>query len=291
MTEGYFTSETLSGQHQIFYRSWGNPAGKPLICVHGLTGSSQDFKFVGEYLAHLGYYTVAPDMPGRGRSDFLRDPGDYKFSQYFSDLRQMMVHLHLKSVDWLGVSMGGLLGIHMAGEAHTPIKRLILSDVGPEVPQDALTFIAGYLTLSPVFSSIDDVTAAMKQSKGTPFSRGAMTEEEWHYYASTHVRQNEAGLWIRAFDPGIAHNFMTQPLGTENLWPYWEKIIQPALLIRGGLSVLLTEKIARDMTRRKPGEVMDFVTIEDSGHVPSLYPAEQIKILADWLAKTEASAA
>lgn len=283
MTEGYFTSETLSGQHQIFYRTWGDKTGKPLVCVHGLTGSSQDFKFVGEYLAPLGYYTVAPDMPGRGRSVFLKDPADYNFAQYFIDLRQFLTHLHLKEVDWLGVSMGGLLGIHVAGEPNTPIRRLILSDVGPEVPKGALDFIAGYLTLAPVFSTIDDVVGAMKQSKGTPFSRGDMTEEEWRYYATTHVKQNDAGLWTRAFDPGIAHNFITQPLGTENLWPYWEKITQPALLLRGELSVLLTEDIAKDMIKRKPGAEMKYVTIERSGHVPSLYPAGQIKIIADWL--------
>lgn len=289
MTEGYFTSETSSGPHKIFYQTWGDPSGRPLVCVHGLTGSSQDFKYVGEYLAPLGFYTVALDVPGRGRSDFLANADDYKFSQYFKELRSFLAHLNLAKVDWLGVSMGGLLGIHLAGEENSPIERLILSDVGPEVPQGALDFIAGYLTLSPVFSTIPDVVNAMKQSKGTPFSRGDMNEEQWTHYARTHVKQNSAGLWTRAFDPKIAANFYSQPIGKENLWPYWENITQPVLLIRGALSVLLTEDIAERMGARKPGNKMDFVTIQGAGHVPSLYPDDQIKLLADWLQQPAAA--
>lgn len=288
MTEGTFTSATSSGPHKIYYQTWGDPLGRPLVCVHGLTGSSQDFKYIGEFLAPLGYYVVALDMPGRGQSDFLTNPDDYKFEQYFKDLREFFAHLCLTKFDWLGVSMGGLLGIHIAGEQNSPIERLILSDVGPEVPQAALDFIVGYLTLSPVFSSIPAVVEALKQSKGTPFYRGDMNEEQWTHYARTHVRQNDDGLWTRAFDPKIAVNFYSQPLGKENLWVYWEKVVQPTLVIRGELSVLLTEDIVQRMADRKPGVKMDFVTIKDAGHVPSLYPEEQIRIFAEWLQTTQA---
>jgi pimeloyl-ACP methyl ester carboxylesterase len=283
---GVFLSENSSGQHKIFYQSWGNSRNRPLICVHGLTGSSEDFKYIGEYLSRRGYYVAALDMPGRGRSDFLPNPADYSFSQYFKDLRLFMAHLDITEADWLGVSMGGLLGIHLAGEDRSPIKRMILSDVGPEVPAEALQFIAGYLTLSPVFSTIEDVIAAFKQSKGTPFYRGDMTEEQWRHYASSHVRLNESGLWVRGFDPRIAFNFMTQPLGKEDLWPFWERITQPVLTLRGELSVLLTEDILTRMQARKPGTPMDIIRIKNAGHVPSLYPEDQIRLIEDWLQKT-----
>ena len=225
-------------------------------------------------------------MPGRGRSDFLKNPADYNFVQYFEDLRNFLAHLNLNKVDWLGVSMGGLLGIHLAGEDNSPIKRMILSDVGPEVPMEALQFIGGYLTLSPVFSTIEDVIGAFKQSKGTPFYRGDMNEEQWRHYASTHVRQNEIGMWIRGFDPGIAFNFITQPLGKEDLWQYWDKITQPALVLRGELSILLTEDIIARMKARKQGAPLDAIQIKDAGHVPSLYPEDQIRLIEDWLLKT-----
>lgn len=283
MADGTFFSRSSTGQHSLYYQTWGDSTGRPLVCVHGLTGSSQDFKYVGEFLASRGYYTVALDMPGRGRSEFLKNPADYNFGQYFKDLRAFLAHLQLTKVDWLGVSMGGLLGIHIAGEENSPIERMILSDVGPEVPQTALQYIGGYLTLSPVFSSIDEVVNAMKQSKGTAFYRGDMNEEQWVHYARSHVRQNSAKLWTRAFDPGIALNFATQPLGQENLWAYWEKITQPVLTLRGELSILLTPEIVDKMRERKPGAAMDFIEIKGAGHVPSLYPEDQINLLYAWL--------
>lgn len=288
MTEEYFTSETSSGAHNIFYSTWGDPQDRKIVCVHGLTGSSQDFKYVGEFLSQQGYHVIAPDMPGRGRSDFLANAADYSFEQYFKDLNALFFHLHLTHFDWLGVSMGGLLGIALAGLSASPITRLILSDVGPEVPQSALNFIVGYLTMSPVFSTIPDVVNALKQSKGTPFYRGDMTEEQWQHYARSHVRQNGSGLWARAFDPAIAYNFSKEPLGREDLWSAWDVIAQPVLALRGELSILFTEEIAQRMQQRKIGAPMSLVRIANAGHVPSLYPENQIRILSDWLKQTAA---
>lgn len=291
MAEGFFTSENSAGSHKLYYQTWGDPSGRPMICVHGLTGSSQDFKYVGEFLSARGYYTIALDMPGRGRSDFLENPADYNFAQYFTDLRRFFAHLTLTKFDWLGVSMGGLLGIHIAGEDNSPVQRMILNDVGPEVPSEALAFISGYLAMSPVFASIDEMMGAMKQSRGTPFYRGDMSEEQWQHYARSHARKNQMGLWSRAFDPGIAYNFAIQPLGKENLWPYWDRITQPVLALRGELSTLFTEPIAAKMLERKIGAPIELVRFPEIGHVPSLYPEDQIRILFDWLQKTPVPAA
>lgn len=291
MAEGFFTSATESGPHKVFYQSWGDPAGRPLVCVHGLTGSSQDFKYVGEYLAPLGYYTVALDLPGRGRSDFLQNPANYRFEQYYREIDLFLQHLNLSKVDWLGVSMGGLLGIRIAGRAASPIERIILSDVGPEVPSEALAAIVGYLMLAPVFTSVDEFAGGLKQLKGTPFYRGDMSEEHWHYYASTHVRKNALGFYVRAFDPAIVNNFISQPLGAEDLWDFWDKISQPVLTLRGELSALLTEDIIARMEKRKTGASMQTHRFPGIGHVPSLYPPEQIKVLADWLMQTKRPAA
>ncbi len=276
-------SPSPSGIVQIAYQSWGKADGKPLVCVHGLTGSSADFKFVGQALAKEGYFVVAPDMPGRGRSEFLKNPDLYIFEEYLIHIKNLLAHLQIGQTEWLGVSMGGLLGICLAGEDNSRITRMILSDVGPEVPAMALDMIRGYLSLAPAFSTMEDVVNAFKQSIGTPFYRGPMTEEEWLYYASTHVRQNDKGLWGRSFDPQIMKTFGEQPVGHTDLWDLWEKITQPVLTIHGGLSLILTHDIAARMGQRKTGTKMDLVTLPDCGHVPSLYPAAQIKIIEDWL--------
>lgn len=277
-------SQTKSGTATLAYQSWGRQGNKPLVCVHGLTGSSADFSYVGKALAAQGYFVVAPDMPGRGRSEFLQDPTLYNFDEYIAHVKNLLAHLKITRTDWLGVSMGGLIGINLAAEENSVIARMILSDVGPEVPAAALDLIRGYLTLSPAFSSMADVVNAFKQSSGTPFSRGPMTEEEWLYYAATHVRQNEKGMWVRSFDPGILKLFIDEPLGQVDLWALWEKITQPVLTLHGGLSVLLTKDICTRMTARKRGVKMDLMTLSDCGHVPSLYPASQIKLIEEWLA-------
>lgn len=285
---GHFHTLASSGFHTVHYESWGPENGRPLLCVHGLTGSHADFKYVGEYMARHGYRTVAIDIPGRGMSDFLPNPADYNFGQYLHAINVWMAQLGYtapNSVDWLGVSMGGLLGMIIAGMPHSPIKRMILSDVGPEVPKIAIDFLVEYLSRAPVFETAEDVVAAFRQSANSPFDRGPMSDEQFRHFALTHVRKREDGKYIRSFDPGIMEVFAREPLGNLNIWPLWDKITQPVLTLRGEWSTLLTVAIVEDMHKRKTGAPMDLVTVEKCGHVPSLYPDDQIRILSDWLAQ------
>lgn len=268
---------------EISYLEWGCGNPQTMICIHGLTGSSHDFKFVGEYFAARGYHVLAIDMPGRGASDFLDNPDDYNFDFYLDVLQAFLKETGTNSCIWLGVSMGGLLGIRMAALDKTAIEKMILIDIGPEVPQSALDAISFYLSLSPVFETMSGVIGAFKQSIGTPFYRGPMSEDQWAYYASTHVRQREDGAYIRSFDPKIMAKFNAEPLGKEDLWGCWRRISQPVLSIRGGLSEVFTPEIIDRMKARKNGKSVDFATIPDCGHVPSLYPDSQLEILLNWL--------
>lgn len=271
-----------SNRTPISYIQWGPQNAPAIVCVHGLTGNALDFKFVGEYFEKLGYRTLAIDMPGRGQSGWI-EAKDYNFDRYVSDLNNFLAHENIERCIWLGVSMGGLLGIRMAAIENSGIKKLILVDVGPEVPQDQLDFISGYLSMAPVFETIDGVIGAMKQSIGTPFYRGPMTEDEWKFFAESSMRKLADGRYTRSFDPGIAQEFKSQPLGHTDMWEEWENIKQPVLAIRGELSLLFPVRIAEDMKRRKQGADMAFETITDAGHVPSLYPDEQIDIIRNWL--------
>ncbi len=288
MKENSFLTLNSSGFSKIFYQEWGEENQRTLVCVHGLTGSSDDFKFVGEALAKHGFRVVALDLPGRGRSDFLTNPHDYIYAQYLSDLAAFLVDLECDSpasCDWLGVSLGGLLGIRLAGLPSSPIRNLILSDVGPTVPQASLDLIRGYLSLAPAFDTFEGVVGAFKQTIGTSFYRGPMTEAQWEYYAHTHVRKRSDGRYIRNFDPNIALMFDAQPLGEVDLWPSWKNISQPVLAVRGGLSTLFPAALTQKMAESKKGAAMDLVTFDDCGHVPSFYRDEQISVLADWLTK------
>lgn len=284
----HFTT-TASGQpYRLHYKIWGEQNAQTIVCVHGLTGNSGDFKYVGEYLGARGYRVAAIDMAGRGESDYYSNPDDYNFNQYTEDLQKFLKEIGCDapgSCDWLGVSMGGLLGFIFAGCENSPIRRLMLSDVGPEVPQFDLDFISKVIKLSPEYNDPSEAVPFLKMALGTPYSRGQMSDEQWLYFANVYLKKREDGKFIRNYDPNIAQVFDKAPLGQHDLWGYWEKTIQPTLSLRGGLSTLFPLRIAEDMKRRKPNNLYTLKTVEDSGHVPSLFRDDQIEILHEWLSE------
>jgi pimeloyl-ACP methyl ester carboxylesterase len=281
---------TASGTpYSLHYKIWGENNPRTLVCAHGLTGNSDDFKFVGESLSAQGFRVVAIDMAGRGLSSYYSNPDDYNFDQYINDLNLLLKKIGCtspSSCDWLGVSMGGLLGLRLAGIPNSPIHRLILSDIGAEVPQFDLDFISKVIKLTPEYNNPADAIPILKMSTGTPYSRGPLDEDQWLYMASVALKKRDDGKYIRNFDANIAFKFDTEPLGKEDLWGFWEKTSQPTLALRGELSTLFPLRIADAMKTRKPNDKYTMVTIAGAGHVPSLFRDDQIKIISDWLTST-----
>lgn len=288
MKTGIFQTHTASGFYPLHYKIWGDGNSKILVCAAGLLGNSDDFKFVGETLAGLGYRVVSLDMAGRGLSAYFDDPADYNYKQYIADLNSFLVLMGCSapsSCDWFGVSMGGLLGIRLAGMNNSPIRRLVLSDVGPEVPQFDLDFISKVMSYNPEYKAPEDVLPIFKMSLGTPYSRGPLNDDQWLYMVNTSLKKREDGMYVRNFDAAIADMFAREPLGEIPLWSFWDKIDIPVLAVRGGLSTLFPLRVADDMKARKKGAAMELVTIPDCGHVPSFFRDDHIKILTDWLSR------
>ncbi|MEK7801646.1 MAG: alpha/beta hydrolase, partial [Pseudomonadota bacterium] len=227
MKTGTFQTHTTTGFYPLHYKIWGDDNRETLVCSAGLLGNSDDFKFVGETLAGLGYRIVSLDMPGRGLSAYFKDSADYNYRQYISDLNNFLVLIGCSephSCDWFGVSMGGLLGIRLAGMENSPIRRLILSDVGPEVPQFDLDFILKVMSSTPEYKTPEDALPFFKMALGTPYSRGPMNDAQWLYMVNTALKKRADGMYIRNFDPALADMFAREPLGEIPLWPFWDKI-------------------------------------------------------------------
>jgi len=277
--EKTFTGKNSKGTHNVVYSDWGDEKAPPIICVAGLTGNGHDFDFTAPALVKAGYRVIAVDLPGRGRSDFLTNSLDYNYNQYCDDLLGLISELGLKDVDWLGVSLGGLLGIRIAGAGQSPIRRLILNDVGPVVPQAALDFIHMVISKHYQFDTIKDLEKRMRETRGLTW--GPVTDEQWKHMAEHNARALPDGAITYGYDPGIAEIFKTEPTGDKDLWPYWDKIECPVLLIHGKKSVVLTKEIVSEMKKRGPK--MDYVVFGDCGHVPSLWAPEQIKAIEKWL--------
>jgi len=267
------------GLHRIAYLEWGDPRNKDvLVCVHGLARSSRDFDELARALC--GHFRVAcPDLAGRGDSDRLSDSALYVVPQYVSDMVTLIARLDAESVNWVGTSLGGLVGMVLAAQAGSPIKRLFLNDVGPVIAKVALERIASYLGQTPAFGSIED---AEKYIRAVSASFGPHTEAQWRFLTETFVRKDEQGKWRAHYDPRIADEYKrTLPAEDIELWYLYDAIRCPTMVLRGAQSDLLSRQTVEAMTRRGPKAKL--VELSVVGHAPTLLNPDQIGIVRDFL--------
>ena len=273
-----------AGFHTMRWTEWGD-AGNPraLICVHGLTRVGRDFDLLARRLA-LHYRVVCPDVMGRGRSDRLRDPSGYQVAQYVDDMVALIARLNATTLHWVGTSMGGLIGMSIAGQVGSPIAKLVINDIGPTLDAAALTRIGEYLGKPVRFADLEQATDFVT-AISAPF--GLKTREEWRAITQTVIRQ-EGESWVPHYDPRIAIPFKAvtpeaAAAGEAALWRLYDNIRCPTLLTRGSNSDLLTPATARMMTERGPRARL--VEFEGIGHAPMFMHDDQIKVVADFLLK------
>ena len=267
------------GLHRIAYLEWGDPRNKDvLVCVHGLARSSRDFDELARALC--GHFRVAcPDLAGRGDSDRLADPTLYVVPQYVSDMVTLIARLDAESVSWVGTSLGGLVGMVLAAQSGSPIKRIVLNDVGPVIAKAALERIATYLGQAPAFPSVEEAEKYVR-AVSAPF--GPHTEAQWRFLTETWLRKDADGKWRPHYDPRIADEYRrTLPTQDIDLWYLYDAMRCPTMVLRGAQSDLLPRGTAQAMARRGPKAKI--VEIAGVGHAPTLLNAEQIGIVRDFL--------
>lgn len=275
--EHHFQGLSRSGFHRVRYFAWGDPkAARTVVCVHGLTRNAHDFDRLAERLAKA-YRVITVDIVGRGGSGWLRDPADYTYAQYQVDMAALIARLDVGQVDWIGTSMGGLIGLFLAAQPDTPIRSLFLNDVGPFIPKAALQRIADYVGLDNRFSSLEGVERHMRKVHA-PF--GPLTDSEWYEMARNGHRRLPDGSYALAYDPGIVDN-VKKGVADVDLWQVWERVKCPAFVLRGAESDLLSAETARLMTQRGPRAKL--AELPGIGHAPALMAADQIDLIEDWL--------
>jgi pimeloyl-ACP methyl ester carboxylesterase len=265
------------GFHRVAYYEWGDAANpRVVVCVHGLGRNGRDFDVVGEALAPT-HRVLAVDMPGRGTSDWLTDPNDYVFATYLATLTALIARSGAVDVDWIGTSMGGLLGMVIAAQPNTPIRRLVVNDVGPQLEAAALARIGSYIGQDPTFATYPEVAGYLREISA-PF--GPLSDLQWEFITRTNVRERADGRWGLAYDPGIAVPFRNAP-APPNLWPLWDAIACPTLVLRGADSDLLSREVAGEMAQRGPRpKVIEFAGV---GHAPMLLGPDQYLPVVDFL--------
>ncbi len=274
------------GLHRMAYWEWGDAANpRVLVCVHGLSRQGRDFDTLAQDLS-AEYRVVCPDVVGRGRSDWLADPAGYAVPNYVADMVTLVARLDVEQVDWVGTSMGGLIGLALAALPGTPVRRLVLNDVGPVIEPQALQRIGTYLGQPAFWPTVEAAADALwAVSQGF----GPHTREQWLALTRAQlvpdVRDGQPGFKSH-YDPAIAVpvRAMTPAIaaaGEAALWQMYDRITAPTLLLRGAESDLLSVATAQAMAERGPrARVHSFAGV---GHAPMLVQPEQRAVVREFL--------
>lgn len=296
MKKNYFLGVSEEGFHRVAYTEWGkaNDTATGIICVHGLTRNKHDFDGLAHYLSIRDHHIFCPDIVGRGDSDWLKNPLHYTYEQYISDMTVLIARTQKTDITWIGTSMGGLIGMVLASYAKSPIKRLILNDVGPQIPVKALARLSKYTGLDPDFSSVDD---AKNYYKSIYKDFGHLTEEEWLNITLHNIREVAPGKFISKMDHGvklapakskIAWQSLLHPLKALegslfdiDLWAIFRQVTCPLLVIHGSHSDLLLPSTIEKMKNIHPN--MQVIDIPDAGHAPLLKDPNHQEMIYKWI--------
>lgn len=286
---GFVQCISPAGLHRMAYHEWGDPANpRVLMCVHGLTRTGRDFDVLARAMSDQ-YRVVCPDVVGRGRSEWLADPRHYIVPQYVSDMVTLIARLNVDQVDWFGTSMGGLIGMGLAGLPKSPVRKLLLNDVGPRITAQALERIGAYLGLPVRFKTFEEGLAYLQTISA---SFGRHTPEQWRELNGAILKpvQGVEGLeWGLHYDPALAVPFRETPpeavqAGELALWHMFEAAPGPTLIVRGAQSDLLLRETVAEMVAR--GKQVSTVEIPDVGHAPTFVDPAQIAIAREFFLGT-----
>ncbi|MES2786564.1 MAG: alpha/beta hydrolase [Pseudomonadota bacterium] len=294
-TLNYVSCPDASGGHRMAYWQWGDSAAAHVVvCVHGLSRQGRDFDVLAQALVERAAQpvrVVCPDVAGRGRSDWLKDPVGYQIPTYVADMLALLAQLHgqapIDTLDWVGTSMGGLVGMGLCGTPKlplpVPVRRLVLNDVGPAIQWEALQRIGTYLGNTGRFDSVQQAADAM-WSVSTSF--GPHTPGQWLALSQAMVKPLPGGGVTLHYDPSIAVPFRSLTAesaqqGQAALWQLYDNVAAQTLLLRGATSDLLSAQTASEMTRRGPRARL--VEFEGVGHAPTLVAGEQVDAITGFL--------
>lgn len=271
-----------AGLHQMAYKEWGDPKNpQVLVCVHGVTRVSDDFDALAASLSDH-YRVICPDVVGRGRSGWLKNPAYYVVPQYVSDMVTLVARLDVPQVDWFGTSMGALIGMGLAALPESPVRKMVMNDVGPSLNFPALQRIGEYIGTDVRFDSFDEGRDYIR-TISAPF--GPHSDEEWNKLARDVLRQDAEGRWRRHYDLALATPFhaLTEESakqGEAAMWAAYDAIRCPVLLVRGSESDLLTPESATLMTQRGPKAKL--VELPGIGHAPTFMHEDQIALAREF---------
>jgi pimeloyl-ACP methyl ester carboxylesterase len=272
---------SLSGWHRIACTDW-DPLGDstPVLCVPGLSRQSRDFDFLAAELARQGRRVVCPDLPGRGRSSRLASALHYVFPQYCADLTTITSVTGAKQIDFVGTSLGGLIGIVLAGMPGSRIRRLVVNDIGPLVPHEAEVRSGEKLGRMPEqFKTFADAMAFFHVAFG---DYGAIDNVRWHHIVRHSIEWSERDRTFNLlYDRNITTAYHFYRYYNTPLWAFWRNIKVPILILVGEKSNVLPPELVREMQRQNPRARC--LKVPEVGHMPMLMESNQVDPVVTFL--------
>ncbi|KTD22281.1 hydrolase [Legionella lansingensis] len=297
MKSDYVLCASQEGLHEVVYSEWGSGQtnnNSAVICVHGLTRNRYDFEPLARFLSDQGHHVFCPDVVGRGDSSWLRNPKLYSFPQYIADMTTLIARTGAQQLDWIGTSMGGLIGMILAGLPNSPIRSLILNDVAPQIPVHAIRRLGQYTGKIPEFKSKEEAKTYFKTIYA---SFGDLSEDQWDYLTNNSIKERSPGIYVAKLDPNIQttkswgqllKEFFQGPrkalegiLFDVDLWQFWQRVKCPVLVIHGKNSDLLLPEYIQKMQKDHPS--LEVIEIENAGHAPMLFERDDQEKIARWL--------
>ncbi len=258
---------------------WGDAKSpRVVVCVHGLSRNGRDFDVLADALSR-DFRVLCPDVPGRGESDWLASAQQYAIPVYAQFMNAMLTEFGIGLYDWVGTSMGGLIGMVMAITPDSRMRRFVINDVGPMIERVALDRISMYVGRNPVYPAYTDLFEAARPFLST---FGPLSDEALHHMVGTSVQKRMDGQWEYKMDPKIGDAFRATLAAPDvDLWPLWAAVKQPALILRGANSDLLSAPTLEKMLEMHPGDRA--ITIADTGHAPMIMDVPTVTAVCDFL--------
>lgn len=280
-----------SGTHAIAFHVWGEPdAERTCVCVHGMTRNGRDFDYLAAALAGAGFRVICPDMPGRGDSPWLPNPAWYDNRHYAEDLAALLHHLGVSRCDWVGTSMGGIIGMILCATRPKLIARMVINDIGAVIPKEGMTRLATYVGVQTTFPDRTAYEAYLKRYL-TEF--GITSDAHVAHALAISADAHPDGTYTMRYDPALGASLRDgegRPLPFEDipLWEVWKLVKCPVLLLRGENTDILRRDTAEEMARMNGRTTL--IEFPSIGHAPGLMDPEQIRLITDWLTSPDTKA-
>ena len=266
--------------YRMAFETWGEPMAPAVVCVHGLTRNGRDFDRLAASLADR-FHVICPDLPGRGASDWLDDPLLYQAQYYVAALAHLLAWIG-RPVSWVGTSLGGICGMIVAAAEGNPIDRLVLNDVGPFMPADALRRIRDYMVASgdsPLMQRFPDLESIERHLRLVHAPSGQLSDEDWAEMARNSARSVPDGRFAMHYDPRLSEPMRGHEPTDVDLWAMWDRIHVPRLVVRGATSDILLPDVAARMAASGAA----VFEVPDTGHAPALLDPAQIGVIRAFL--------